>query len=169
MYTYHYDGKFLYAAAFIIQRNEPKAARIPDARIQFSNGSGCEYFQKIQVPHMHYLIAITLGLCTVCSGIFSLPGSIAVLAVYRFSNGMLWPILTKKSNRLLKSEIRATVMSYQSMATSILSILADPIIGVALDRQKIGRFYAVFGGIAILIIAVLWIYSFRQKNRLTEN
>lgn len=71
---------------------------------------------------------------------------------------MIWPVLTYQSNLHLKSDIRSTVMSFQSMGTSLVSMAADPIAGICMDGMGIELFYLGFGifFIAVIIVQLAW-------------
>ncbi len=131
---------------------------------------GAKVYKKMKFKNLQFVLAAGLGFGAVAVGHSNLLFSIVIFGMYRFINGMIWPSLTYRSNQVLKSEVRATVMSYQNMITSILCIFIDPAVGVALDYLGIGNFYTVFGFICITMVALLFVWYLKlQKSENKES
>lgn len=81
---------------------------------------------------------------------------IGVLFCSRFINGFVWPVISNETNKRIESEERATILSYQSLFSSIMPLLIDPIIGLGFDNYGISKTYFVMGIIA-MIIYIVWI------------
>lgn len=125
---------------------------------------GAKAYSKIKLSNIHYIIAAFLAISSILIGLSNLYICLICFALYRFSNGMIWPSLTYKTNCFLKSEFRSTTMSYQNMFTSILCIFIDPAIGIALDELGIELFYSIFGCIALFLIGILFFSSSNQTS-----
>ena len=117
---------------------------------------GAKLQKRLSSEWAHYIIALFIGLCTIIMGITSPIFCLVTIAWYRILNGMIFPQIVSASNKLLKDNIRATVMSFQSMMTSLLSIAIEPVVGFGLDRWGISKFYKYWGiiytGLIIIII-----------------
>lgn len=129
---------------------------------------GAKLATKVQIRGIQYLIACSLGVLAAMAGIMTLPLCLLMLSGYRLMNGMIWPVLTGKVNQMLDSETRATVLSFQSMITSILGLIVDPVVGVAIDRIGLGTFYFAFG-IGFTAVVVLLSVTKRHKKSQLQN
>ena len=65
-------------------------------------------------------------------------------------------MISNETNKRIESEERATILSYQSLFSSIMPLLIDPIIGLGFDNYGISKTYFVMGIIA-MIIYIVWI------------
>lgn len=124
---------------------------------------GAKLQKRLLYKWAHYVIAILIGFCAIIMGIASPIFCVVTIACYRILNGMIFPQIISASNKLLEDNIRATVMSFQSMMTSLLSIGIDPIIGFGLDRWGISRFYKYWGSIYTSLVIIIWIISKKSK------
>ena len=116
---------------------------------------GAKLQKRLSSEWAHYIIALFIGLCTIIMGITSPTFCLVTIAWYRILNGMIFPQIVSASNKLLKDNIRATVMSFQSMMTSLLSIAIEPVVGFGLDRWGISKFYKYWGIIYTSLIIII--------------
>ena len=126
---------------------------------------GAQVSSRMKVQNLHYILGLILCIGAVIVGCSNVWICVLVLGIYRIANGMIWPVLTCKINNLVSSEFRSTVMSYQNMFTSILCIVADPIVGISLDWVGIERFYLVFGCVFSILILGLFLKELRIKKK----
>lgn len=107
--------------------------------------AGAKIAKNMDFRGMHYLVAGSMGIFAVVAGWTNLPICILAISGFRLCNGIIWPVLTYRVNKLLESKIRATVLSFQSMGTSILAMIIDSISGIVIDRVGLSLFYVGFG------------------------
>ncbi len=126
---------------------------------------GSKLYKKLKFKNLHFIVAGIMTVTAITMGLFSNFSAIVIVGLFRIANGVIWPALTSVSNNLIKTEIRATVMSYQNMVTSLICIVLDPCIGVVLDYLGVSRFYTVFG----LVCATMLILIFAWSNSLNKD
>ncbi|MDO4295859.1 MAG: hypothetical protein Q4D90_06845 [bacterium] len=116
---------------------------------------GSKISKRLTNIYFPYGILFLFCICSIFIGSRNLYLAIILFAVHRFLNGLIWPLLTAATNPLIPSDIRATVLSYQSMMTNVISMLVSPVVGIALDAVGLKLFYVSFGAIFAIIIAGL--------------
>lgn len=81
--------------------------------------------------------------------------AITILICSRFVNGFIWSVLSNETNQKIESKDRATILSYQSLFASIISLFIDPLLGMAYDNYGFHAAYRVMG-IVLLILCSRW-------------
>ena len=81
--------------------------------------------------------------------------------------GILVVAISDYINRLIPSETRATVLSFQSMVFSFFMIIAFPLVGWIGDRYSLSNAFAVMAAVGTVIL-ILFIF-FRQNEKNMKN
>lgn len=104
------------------------------------------------------IIAITL----ICYK-FMIPAvSILVFVISGFFNSVLYPVESDTLNRLIPSEQRATLISINSMAFSVMMIITFPIAGVCADKWGLPLILMILG-ILLLLFTFIWNRKVTEK------
>ena len=118
-----------------------------------------------RLAHLYVLCAIIIGTGTIIAG--SAPTAIAVLGVSTASAAIdVWVLhLQNHLNGLYPSDQRATLVSVNMMAYSVLMILASPLVGQIGDLVgTAGAGLCVLGGLIALSAAI----PFIAKNKIAQ-
>lgn len=120
---------------------------------------GAKYASKIKINGK--IIILLYGFLLVGLSYSNIVFIVLILAVSRFINGMIWPIISAEINSKLNDDNRATIMSYQSLLAQIAPLLLDPLLGVIMDIYGLRRTYLVMG---VSIFMALLILVTMKKN-----
>lgn len=82
--------------------------------------------------------------------------------LHQFSRGLYQPIITDYINKLTRSEIRATVLSIQSMIKNVVYALLLPLFGYAADLYSITQALSILGITSLVICGLLFVVL--QRN-----
>jgi MFS family permease len=86
-------------------------------------------------------------------GVKIAPWAVAFFLLQQVPYALFEPVLKAYSNRHIASEIRATVMSLQSMAGNLVFAVVGPILGLAVDYLFLNHALVIVGG-AVLVFFV---------------
>lgn len=122
---------------------------------------GARLQKRFSGSQLHTGVALLIGVGAILIG--AAPAALCVVAIafHRILNGMFYPRITARLNGLLESDVRATVMSFQNIATSVLSMLFDPLVGLGLDHLGVARFYQCWG---VLYLGVLLLFLWATRR-----
>jgi MFS family permease len=87
--------------------------------------------------------------------------SICFILLQQASMATHEPILKNYLNRLAPSDIRATMLSVQSMAGNLVFAITAPFLGSFVDRFGLGNALLIFALVIIIFSMVLWYYRKR--------
>jgi len=79
-------------------------------------------------------------------------------------DGLLYIAIQDYINKMIPSERRATVLSFQSMAYSLYMILIFPLIGFVGDRYGLKTAFTGLAGIGTIMYGVFLIYTLNKKG-----
>ena len=91
------------------------------------------------------LLLLILSPVFMCLGSVSSAALIPLIFVNAFVWGIAGPLFTDYLNQLVASEVRATVLSINSMAGSLLFVLVSPIFGKTVDVFSLSSAYLCLG------------------------
>lgn len=91
--------------------------------------------------------------------------ALMIFAVSRFINGMVWPILNSEINDKIRSENRATILSYKNLFVQISFIVFDPLVGVSLDKFGMRHTYGLMGIILFIVIVITVMVKISSNNK----
>ena len=102
---------------------------------------------------------------TVCLwGVGLTPLKALFFVVTGFIEGVLIVVISDYLNRLIPSEIRATVLSFQSMTFSLVMIVLFPVIGAVSETFSIDTAFRLMAA-AATVLSVLYIIRFRKQPK----
>jgi MFS family permease len=87
--------------------------------------------------------------------------SICFILLQQASMATHEPILKNYLNRLAPSDIRATMLSVQSMAGNLVFAIAAPFLGSLVDKLGLGNALLIFALVIIIFSIFLWYYRIR--------
>lgn len=111
-------------------------------------------------------------------GSFLLLGSIKVwfgvfaILLQQIARGLYRPVITKYLNKHIRSDQRATILSFQSVATSIAMAVVSPFLGILKDRTDIFTTHLILAGTMIICIYFTLQYMNKRlavKQHVTPN
>ncbi len=108
-----------------------------------------------------YVMSILMGLSIMAFSNENGAQAIIAFAAASFANAVLYPIQSQAINERIPSGQRATIISVDSMAFSIMMILLFPICGIAADYYDLS---AVFLGLGALQLMLLGLISISDKQ-----
>ncbi|MDK0980603.1 MFS transporter [Clostridium perfringens] len=94
--------------------------------------------------------------------------SLILLAIARFMSGMIWPILSDETNKVIDSNNRATILSYRSLISQISFIIFDPLVGLLLDKLGFKFTYVIMGTCTLGILSLVLLFKI-LKNKTKIN
>jgi MFS family permease len=118
--------------------------------------------KRIGERRLLFLLPILL---TVCLWGVGLTQNKAVFFIATgFIEGVLIVVISDYLNRLIPSEIRATVLSFQSMTFSLIMIVLFPLIGTAAEMLSIETAFKLMAGTAT-VFAAFYAVRFRRQPK----
>jgi len=90
--------------------------------------------------------------------------SVFFYGITGFVDGVLFVAMQDYLNKLIPSERRATILSFQSMAFSLYMILFFPLIGLIGEQRGLQAAFLILAVVATLMYAVYLIISMRNRN-----
>jgi len=90
--------------------------------------------------------------------------SVFFYGITGFVDGVLFVAMQDYLNKLIPSERRATILSFQSMAFSLYMILFFPLIGLIGEQRGLQTAFLILAVVATLMYAVYLIISMRKRN-----
>ena len=110
-------------------------------------------YKKLGENPLFWVTLTTLGMSIGFLGIVPLKASVAALVLYTFLQGVASPLLSVYANRHIASHQRATVMSVQSMISTIAAALPLFLFGFLTDRFGLNMLLVILGA-SILVIGI---------------
>jgi len=104
-----------------------------------------------------YLAPALIIACLLLLATFQIFPALALIAAIGFVTAVLRPILMNRIQREVPDEIRATIISVQSLLFTLLLGISEPILGAAADRSGFAAAYVLLAGSsAVLILLLFW-------------
>jgi MFS family permease len=93
------------------------------------------------------------------------PWAVAFILLQQVPYALFEPVLKAYSNRHIGSEIRATVLSLQSMAGNLAFAAVGPVLGLAVDHLPLNYALAIMGAaVTVFFAPVLITKAFKRAN-----
>ena len=108
------------------------------------------------------LLILPIALTICLWGVGLTPFKAVFFIATGFIEGLLIVVISDYLNRLIPSEIRATVLSFQSMAFSLVMIILFPLIGTASELLSIETAFKLMAG-AATVFAAFYAVRFRRQ------
>jgi predicted MFS family arabinose efflux permease len=152
---------------------QPQAVRlgIPIAGIgilvmvtQFTNMAGSTWADKISARLGEGRVLIIIPGIIVISliflAVFQVPFSLLWIAIISFVTAVLRPLVLNRIQSQVSDNVRATILSMQSLMATMLLTVSEPILGVISDRVGLPAAYATLAvGLATLTLLLFWTSS----------
>jgi MFS family permease len=130
--------------------------------------AGTQMLAGLLVPHVgrlfrrrtETLIAayLTGGVCMLGLGLTpSFLVAVFLVIIWGFSFAMAMPLRQTYINRVIPSQQRATVLSFDSLMSSVGGVVAQPVLGRVADLQGYPRSYVVSATIQAVALPFLWL------------
>ena len=133
------------------------------AALQFSVGIFSFYAHKIELfvgrktTLVSLIILTVIGYCLL--SIFQSIWAIGFILIFYFVRGICYPVLKDYINRIITSDIRATVLSVTSLVRRLIFSIFGPVIGWISDLYSLpaalmlcGIIFLFWGGISLLLL-----------------
>jgi MFS family permease len=133
------------------------------AALQFSVGIFSFYAHKIELfvgrktTLVSLIILTVIGYCLL--SIFQSIWAIGFLLIFYFVRGICYPVLKDYINKIITSDIRATVLSVTSLVRRLIFSIFGPVIGWVSDLYSLpvalmlcGIIFLFWGGISLLLL-----------------
>ena len=89
--------------------------------------------------------------------LFQRVSALVFIAVIGFVTAALRPLLLSRIQDEVPNDIRATILSMQSLMFTILVAISEPILGSVADRSGLAAaYFGLAGGLSILILFLFW-------------
>lgn len=125
----------------------------------FSSGN---LYKWLGENKLFWLTLFLLGLSVGFLGYFPVKMILVSLLVYTFVQGVARPMISVYSNRYISSEQRATVISVQSMFSTIAAALPLFLFGFLSDKFGINNLLLILG--AIVLVSGILLMVFKPKT-----
>jgi len=91
---------------------------------------------------------------------FQVVGSLLWIAVISFVTAILRPIVLNRVQSQVSDNVRATILSMQSLIATLLLAISEPILGVIADRSGLPTAYVALAvGLGVLVLFLFWTSS----------
>jgi len=120
---------------------------------------------RIMKDKLAVLGACGIAFCILTFGFNNLYLSAVTIVIASFFNSVLYPAQSSILNALIPSQQRATLISLNSMAFSIVMVLVFPIVGGLADVWNLSVVFAGLGVFMIIGISIVQIFL-RHEGKL---
>ena len=115
------------------------------------------------------LFILLLLLLTVClSGVAFTPYKAAFFIITGFIEGVTFIVISDYLNKMIPSEIRATVLSFQSMTFSLLMVILFPVIGAVADFYSFRAAFTMMAIVSAVLTAAFCVISVSKTRSLPQ-
>ncbi len=91
---------------------------------------------------------------------FQVVGSLLWIAVISFVTAILRPIVLNRVQSQVSDNVRATILSMQSLIATLLLAISEPILGVIADQSGLPTAYVALAvGLGVLVLFLFWTSS----------
>lgn len=134
--------------------------------VQITNmlGSSYSYWIKQQLGERRVIYIAPMLITGSLVGLAALQVMPALLfiAAIGFVTAVLQPLLLSRVQAEVSDDIRATLLSVQSLLATMLLAISEPILGVIADRSGLPTSYVALAGGFAIMVALLFVISRRQ-------
>jgi MFS family permease len=130
--------------------------------VQIVNMAGSTVSDRVKVRfgegRVLYTAPVLIVLSLVLLAAFQVFPALLFVAVVGFVTSVLRPLVLSRIQNEVPDDIRATILSMQSLMFTILVAIGEPIMGFIADQAGLPMAYAgLAGSLSILIAVLLWI------------
>ncbi|HLO16436.1 MAG TPA: MFS transporter [Anaerolineales bacterium] len=128
---------------------------------QFTNIAGSTWADRIATRlgegRVLYLIPGIIVVSLILLAAFQVLLSLLFIAVISFVTAVLRPLVLNRIQSQVSDNVRATILSMQSLMGTMLLTVSEPTLGVIADRFGLSAAYAALaGGLSILVLFLFW-------------
>jgi MFS family permease len=129
--------------------------------VQLTNMAGSTWSERITARLGEGRILYTAPL-VICSSLMVLAAlqvlpALVLIAVMGFVTALVRPILVSRIQNELSDDIRATMLSMQSLTFTIVAAISQPSLGAIADHWGLPAAYvALAAGVSLLMVGVFW-------------
>jgi MFS family permease len=129
--------------------------------MQLTNMAGSSWSDRIRAQFGERRILYSAPVLIVSSlillAMFQRVSALLFIAVIGFVTAALRPLLLSRIQDDVPNDIRATILSMQSLMFTILVAISEPILGSIADRSGLpAAYFGLAGGLSILILLLFW-------------
>ncbi len=117
--------------------------------------SSAKFYTKHGENKLFVMILMFLGASIGAMGLFPAKGALVLVFLYTFLQGVGRPLVSIYSNRYIESSQRATVVSVQSMISTIAAALPLFLFGFLTDKFGLNYLFMLLGALILVIGTVL--------------
>ncbi|MDA0709687.1 MAG: MFS transporter [bacterium] len=89
--------------------------------------------------------------------------AVPIVLIFYFVRGINGPVLNDYLNRVVTSDIRATVLSVKSLMGRLMFVIFGPIIGWVHDTYSLGTAF-MMAGMTFLVLGVFFLWRLQKNN-----
>jgi predicted MFS family arabinose efflux permease len=129
--------------------------------VQLTDMAGSTWSYRIQARlgerRILYLAPVFIVASLLLLAMFQQPLALVFIAVIGFVTAALRPLLLNRIQGEVSDDLRATLLSMQSLMFTLLLTLSEPALGLIADRAGLPASYVVLaGGLSVLTLLLLW-------------
>jgi predicted MFS family arabinose efflux permease len=128
---------------------------------QFTNIAGSTWADRIATRlgerRVLYFIPGMIIISLILLAAFQVLLSLLFIAVISFVTAVLRPLVLNRIQSQVSDNVRATILSMQSLMGTMLLTVSEPILGAMADRFGLSAAYVTLaGGLSILVLFLFW-------------
>jgi len=131
---------------------------------QFTNMAGSTWADRIAMrlgeARVLYIVPGVIVISLILLAAFQVFFSLLFIAVISFVTAVLRPLVLNRIQSQVSDNVRATILSMQSLMATLLLTVSEPILGVMADRAGLPAAYVTLAaGLGILVLLLFWTSS----------
>jgi len=128
---------------------------------QFTNMAGSTWADRIATRlgegRVLYIVPVIIVLSLILLAMFQVPFSLLWIAMISFVTAVLRPLVLNRIQNQVSDNVRATILSMQSLMATLLLTVSEPILGVMADRSGLPAAYLTLAaGLGFLVLLLFW-------------
>ena len=140
------------------QRLQAKWIGIPLLLISFGGMAGASLGEKTGKVKIKFLLlagGVLEGVLIVFSGMPALPGCVLAAAFAHGISEMLAIRIGDENQKVFSSEVRATMVSVESMVYSVVMVVLSPVVGWLSEKFSISWAFGILGIFVSFLVCIL--------------
>jgi predicted MFS family arabinose efflux permease len=131
---------------------------------QFTNMAGSTWADKIATRlgegRVLFIIPGIIVISLILLAAFQVFFSLLWIAVISFVTAVLRPLVLNRIQSQVSDNVRATILSMESLMATMLLTVSEPILGVIADRAGLPTAYVILAaGLGVLVLLLFWTSS----------